>query len=153
MKYIISNLVNKKWQDKDFTESTLESISGEVIDKVSDWTGTIKENGQKVEGEIIKNEKGYYRFMLPKTEKSNFRSQQIEKAVERKEKSISGFQESKNESIILSATFRDATLMTTTQINKMEKVSEKEMEEMWLRWRTWLVTHWGEKLSDIVDPF
>lgn len=86
----------------------------------------------------------------------NFKSQQIEKVMEKKNESIGKFQDSKNESIILASTFRDATLLTVAQISKLpidDEITEKGIEEMWMRWRTWLANHWGDKLSDIQEPF
>jgi hypothetical protein len=84
----------------------------------------------------------------------NFRTQQMEKVMEKKEASIEKFQESKNDSIILASTFRDATLLTVAQLGKLTiPIGEKEIEEMWLRWRTWLANNWGDKLSDIQQPF
>jgi len=149
MKYIISNLLPKKWQDKDFTESTFESMDGVITEKVSDWTGTVKENGQEVEGEVVKNEKGYYRFMPPKAVAgASFKAQQIEKAVERKEKSISSFQGNKENGIKIASTMRDAVLCAIAEFK--ERPDEK-LEDLITKWRHWLWSYWDVDIKDYED--
>lgn len=105
--------------------------------------------GMEVEGQIIQN--GNYLNWKPKLEapafikaNSGYRAQQIEKAVERKETSIKGFQDNKEWSIKVSSTMRDAVLLSIAE--------GKPNSDNILRWREWLWNNW-DVAEDQYPPF
>jgi hypothetical protein len=69
MKYKISNWQEKSWNDKKFCEFNAVSETGEAFDKVSDWTGLVTAETAEVEGEIVKNQKGYWTYKGSNTKK------------------------------------------------------------------------------------
>lgn len=95
MEYITSDVVSKSWNDKNFTESTLTDKNGQAFEKVSDWSGSITGDNMTVEGEIIKNDKGYLRFQAAKKAGAGggFGAKRIEEMQEKKAKSIEAAQD------------------------------------------------------------
>ena len=73
----------------------------------------------------------------------------INKAMERKETSIKGFQETKEVSIKLAGAMRDAVLITTAR--SLEGISTEDIKSEILSWRNWLLENHGD-LRDVVDP-
>lgn len=69
MKYKISNWQEKSWNDKKFCEFNAVSETGEAFDKVSDWTGLVTVETAEIEGEIVKNPKGYWTYKGSNTKK------------------------------------------------------------------------------------
>lgn len=70
------------------------------------------------------------------------KAQNINKAMDRKEESISSFQHNKEEGIILSASARDATLMVTAFVK--DSFDDEEIKEKWLMWRKWLLRNYKQ---------
>lgn len=67
-----------------------------------------------------------------------YKTQQIEKAMDRKEGSIEKFQDSKEQSIKLAGAQRDAVLIVTT-MREMGELSENDIKEEIIKWRNWFL--------------
>lgn len=145
MIYKISNKVEKKWNDKPFVEADLTDTNGELF-KVSAWAGEFA--GDTFDGELVKNDKGYWKLVSKKANNmANVRTAQIEKAVERKEQSISRFQDDKEWSIMISSTMRDAVSLAIAEYT-INKQSLDKLDECVLKWRSWLIENWGVDKTD-----
>lgn len=140
------------------TEMSLEDEAGVKTDKVSTFNNVAP--GQEIEGDIKTNDKGYLNF-IPKLEppafikNNNFKTQQMEKVMEKKEQSITKFQDSKEESIKVSSTMRDAVLLTIAEKGNTQ-MSANEMKSMIEKWRYWLYEKWemtNEKVVNNTSPF
>lgn len=71
----------------------------------------------------------------------------IARAVAQKGKdNIAQAQERKGEAIMVSATARDATLITVALVGKLKDVSSDEFHKIWKEERQWLVENWD------IDP-
>lgn len=80
--------------------------------------------------------------------KSNFKAQQIEKAVERKEQSISKFQDTKELSIKIASTMNKAVDLAIAEIKDVRTLNTLEADI--LKWREWLWRNWD--VSDTQYP-
>ena len=143
---------------KDYKRATIESDKGEVID-VSVWPDFSKYAevivGGQVEGEI--RIKGKYKNLIdgfkppanyPRTKPA------ITQAMERKETSIKTFQASKEDSIKMASSSRDAVLMITTLIPFLYKdLSEDGLKAKWLEWRVFFYNRLGDKPEEFTTPF
>lgn len=102
-----------------------------------------------VEGEIVP--KGNWKTLYaPKPQTTGFankRGATIEKAVERKEKSIEKFQTSKEEGIQQAAIMRDATILTAQELAHMTTMGREwetdQAQEIFKYWRKWLEEQWS----------
>jgi len=141
MKYQITNKNNKEWNGKPFVEADLDDGGDEVF-KVSAWNNEFV--GDYWEGELEKNDKGYWRIKKPKTGNPNFRTQQMEKNMDRKEQSIGKTMDRKDISIKISSTMRDAVQLSIAEGQPNEETIEK--------WRAWLWTNWDKEDKDY-SPF
>lgn len=66
MKYKLSNLTEKTWQDKKFVEATLTDEANNFSEKVSSWNGEITMGMTEIDCELYKNAKGYWAISAPK---------------------------------------------------------------------------------------
>lgn len=93
--------------------------------------------GITVEGELWQSGQGKWYLFPPKVQKqgnSNFKGQQIEKAMERKEQAIDTFQDKKNEAILRAGAFRDATLVSLASLRDQPFPSDEEYKAEWKKW-------------------
>lgn len=98
----------------------------------------------------IKN--GYTNLTLDKDSAPERRSPsqpfkpQMAEVMEVKSQNIAKAQENKEAAIILSSTFRDATLMTVVQMgdNDMGVLQESDMKSIWKKWRAWLLDEYSK---------
>ena len=81
--------------------------------------------------------------------RTNF-GNKIEKAMERKDASIAGFQGKKEDSIKISSTFRDATQLA---IAEQGGDTREEIQARWLYWRNWLIEQFDVDKRDLSQPF
>jgi hypothetical protein len=103
---------------------------------------------QEIEGQIVQN--GKFLNWKPKLEapdfikkgNGNFKAQQIEKVMERKEGSISKFQDNKELGIKVASTMNKAIDLAIAELG------EKVMPEDILRWRKWIWNNWDVELTD-----
>lgn len=150
MIYKLSNKNEKTWNDKKYTEAELTDTNGELF-KVSAWAGEFNDK-DTWEGELVKNDKGYWKLVSPKAVAgSNFKAQQVEKTMERKEKSIAGFQDNKEWSIMVSSTMRDAVQLAVAEYT-INKQNLDRLDECVLKWRSWLIENWDVEKTD-KSPF
>lgn len=103
--------------------------------------------GVEVEGNILT--KGQYKNLVSgsRSLNPNYKAAQIEGVMKRKEDSISQFQDKKNESIMLSSSARDATLIVTTFYPEFAKesieVKETQIKKKWDEWRKYFMQGFG----------
>lgn len=130
---------------------SLKDEQGNITDKVDTFDAVMM--GQTIEGTIEAGQYGlnFKKDMTTKqTAGSNFKAQQIEKAVVRKEESIGRFQASKEESIALMAAQRDAVLIVTTMFPQYATgTTESDIKEDIVKWRNWFLS---DEFKDI-PPF
>ena len=134
--------------------ATLKDEQGLQHEKVSIWSdfpgfADIRP-GSEVEGEIVKNAKGYASLYppRPKMEAPKFvqREQAMNEAMAKKETSISKFQANKEESIRLSSSARDATLIVTTFYPELATNESKEeiIKRVWNNWRNYFASSFDQ---------
>lgn len=124
------------------TEMALVDEEGNETTNVSTFDSVAP--AQEIEGQIVKNEKGYLNFVKKPEPKqvaaSNFKTAQMEKTMERKENSIKGFQDNKELSIKISSTFRDAVALSIAE-------GKPEADRI-LAWRKWLWNNYDVDIDD-----
>lgn len=139
MKYKIEDKIEKEWQGKQFVQATLINENGEEFQGVSAWSGEFA--GEFFEGEIEKNPKGFWRIKSPPKGNPNFRTQQMEKVMSRKEESIGKTMDRKEESIALAAAQRDAVLIVTTLIDSDRfEGTVIDLKDEIVKWRNWFLS-------------
>lgn len=72
----------------------------------------------------------------------------ITKAMEKKAENIEKAQENRAEGVKVSATFRDATLISVEMIKQKGANFEDDLKQEWLKWRSWLWQNWDHKETD-----
>lgn len=138
-------------RDWRMTSMLLVDGTGTETDKVTTFDKV--ETGGTIEGEIVQN--GQYLNFKKKLEApefiknsrgSNFKAQQIEKAVEKKNEAIAHFQDEKEKSIALAGAQRDAVLIVVqkmaTSPDLLDKVAwdEQLIKEEIIKWRNWFLS-------------
>lgn len=130
-----------------YTEMQLEDSEGNITDKVTTFDPVM--TGGTIEGAIVKNDKGYLNFKkleapdFIKKGNPNYKTQQIEKAMDKKNESISHFQDKKEESIALAGAQRDAVLIVTTMMTQYPKGTIPDIEDIQndiIEWRNWFLS-------------
>jgi hypothetical protein len=108
--------------------------------------------GQEIEGEIVQN--GNFKNWRGKLEAPNFiknsayKTQQMEKVMDKKNESIGKFQDNKEWSIKTASTMNKAIDLAIA-----EKLTDPiELKDSILRWREWIWTNW-EVGEDQYPPF
>jgi hypothetical protein len=144
---------NTNGRDWAITEMSLEDKDGNITEKVSTFDSVMP--GQEIEGSIEKNDKGYLNFKkleapnFIKENRSNFKTQQMEKIIERKEQGIAKIQDNKDWSIKVSSTMRDAVLLA---IEYHRNHFDEDLKDLVLKWREWLWNNWDVE-ADQYPPF
>lgn len=135
---------NTNGRDWSITEMTLEDPDGNKTEKVSTFDPVM--NGGTIEGTIVKNDKGYLNFKkleapdFIKRGNPNYKTDQINKAMDKKNESISHFQDKKEESIALAGAQRDAVLIVTSIFKDKNIDSDRELQEEIIKWRNWFLS-------------
>ena len=108
--------------------------------------------GADIEGELWKSPAGKNYLFAPRPQAApRTGNAGIKAAVEAKAKSIERSQDRKDNSIQLSATFRDATILTDVSVRSTgQDLSRDEIKQIWLEWRAWLMSQFGDA-SDITE--
>lgn len=111
--------------------------------------------GGVVRGQLVQKEQ--YTNLLSETQSrgkfgpsGGYKQKVIEETMARKEKSISGFQDNKDFSIMVSSTMRDAVSLAIAEIKDITTLNTLEKDI--LKWRTWLIENWNIDPKD-VPPF
>jgi len=127
--------------------------------KVNMWSNypnfaNIKE-GSEFEGKMVK-EGAYWNLPFENATSRpggnpGFKAAQIEKVMDKKNESISHFQENKEMGIKVSSTMRDAVLIATSLTP--DQWQSTTMQEEIRFWRQWLWTEWDKTGSDVMQPF
>ena len=164
MRYTLSNVQRKqiaslggKWVidcdavNVDGTESINGSIWRDQKDGSTFPNFDYLKDGSEIEANAWTSPTGKTSFFPPKPKGEIRRSPAaITKAMQDKKESIKEFQGNKEESIKISATMRDAVLLTVAE--KGDGVmGAADMAEAILRWRKWLWTHWDD--TEQYPPF
>jgi len=137
-KFKITNKKEKTWQDKKFVEADLTDEEDNLYERVSAWSGEF--SGDIFEGELEKSPKGYWKIKKDKTANTNFRSQQMEKVMDRKEQSIGRTMDRKEESIALAGAQRDAVLIVVNLFGASQGYDEIEIKANVVKWRNWFLS-------------
>lgn len=136
----------RKWK---MTKMSLKDEQGVVTTEVTTFDSVTL--GGTVEGSIVQN--GQYLNFKKALEKPNFmkhKEAQIEKNIERKEQSISRFQDDKEWSIMVSSTMRDAVSLAVAQnAGNFEGITREELASSVLKWREWLLNNWNVDKTDL----
>lgn len=139
MIYKIENKNEKTWNDKKFTEAELVDSQGERF-KVSAWAGEF-EGKEEIECTLEKNDKGYWKLLTPKkVAGANFKANQINETMQRKETSIKGFQDSKEWSIMTASSMNKAIDLAIAEIKDIKTLNTLEQDI--LKWREWIINNW-----------
>jgi len=151
-KYQITNKIEKEWNGKKFIQATLvDEETGDEYPNIGAWAGEF--SGEFFEGELEKSDKGYWKIKKQAKGNPNFKTQQIEKIVERKENSISKFQDNKEFSIMVASTMSGAVALAVAEqegdINM--KDTPAPLSSSILKWRKFLLDNWNVNPKDL-DP-
>ena len=158
MKYDITWCEVKQTQTgKTKMDASLQSSDGQVFDKVTIWGDfagfTEIRPGSSVEGDIVTN--GNWKTLsAPKHAPTGnaARGAGIALSQLRKADGISKSFDRKESGIEISATFRDATLITNLQLQG--KNPDVDMvKDTWTYWRSWLLENWDVPKTDLKQPF
>lgn len=104
--------------------------------------------GAEIEGSIVID--GNYKNLVSAIEKPKgnpaYKSQQIEKSMERKENSISKFQDTKELRIKVASSMNKAIDLAIAEIKDIRTLNTLEQDI--LKWRTWIWEHWDLDITD-----
>lgn len=151
MIYKITNLKEKSWNDKNYKSADLIDSNGELF-QVSAWAGEF-DGKETIECELEKNDKGYWKLVTPKkVAGANFKAIQIEKTMEKKEQSISKFQDNKEFSIKVASTMRGAIDLAIAEYTKNPN-SLDNLDRLIEKWRKYLWENWEVDETEITSPF
>lgn len=146
MQYKITNLKEKSWNDKNYKSADLIDTNGELF-QVSAWAGEF-DNKETIDCELEKNDKGYWKLLTPKkTAGANFKTQQMEKVMEKKEQSISKFQDNKEWSIKLASSMGKAVDLAIAEFKNPNDLDM--LETKILKWRKWILNNWDVEPTDL----
>lgn len=160
MKYTINWLEEKTTSTgKKKYDLTLDSEDGKQTSGITMWDSfpefaTLKP-GSVISGDIVTKQNGQYTNVTifpPKVvspvKTGGFGGAKV--AMQEKAKNIEKAQGRKEDSIQISSTARDATILTTAELNGK---TEQEIKEIWLKWRNWLIANWDVDERDLKTPF
>jgi len=113
--------------------------------------------GGTIEGELWRSDKGACYLFAPRPQSAPKvgGGAGIKVAMAEKAKAIEHSQDRKDNSIQLSSTFRDATLLTVAQMGSSTDWSNEEVQNKWKMWRTWLMEQFGDAgdITETKKPF
>ena len=106
------------------------------------------------EAEAWTSNTGKNYFSPPKPQKTGNKTAVMEKMMDKKANQIAHAQDSKEHSIMVSSTMRDAVLIVTTIIAGDPLITKDQgtIKKMIKDWRTWLATNW-DLTTDDYEPF
>lgn len=127
MLYIPRNVEQKtSAKGTNYIVADFEDTNGQVTEKVSTFDPVIE--GKSVEGAITQNGQ-YMNFKITKQFQTGGKTGQIERVMERKNESISHFQDAKEKSIQLAGSIRCATDYVTALFNNAIFDSREEKDQ------------------------
>jgi hypothetical protein len=142
-------------------KANLTGENGGLYEQVAIWDSfpmfASLAEGQTVEGDLKTVVNGQYTnhtlYPMP-TGKPAYgaKSNNISKAMERKEASIETFQGNKELSIKVSATLRDAVLLAISEYENSDD-NQYQLDELVTKWRHWLWLQWDKTTTDEIAPF
>lgn len=158
MKYTIKERQERTTREnKPFASVTLTDENGMefpgvgVFDELDKFT-----IGATVEGEVSKNDKGYWNFRAANTKSAGggSRSGMIKQAQAEKAAYIREAQQTKEMGIKIAGAQRDATLIVTTFYEELASMTPNAREEnikaLWKEWRDWFINEFDK---DTDSPF
>ena len=144
----INWLKEKNWQGKKFYEAEIVDEQGQRYD-ASIWPDVAGfENlmpGHQVEGELVKNAKGYWTLKGPKPSFSGTGfsgGRGIAQAQERKAQYIEKAQERKNESVSYFNSLNSAIALLGKVHDSPVDTDDTSIKHFITRWRDWFLTEW-----------
>lgn len=138
---------------KDVLECNLIDPMGDKHERVTIWNDfpgfNDLMNGGAVEGEISKKMNGQYEQktlypMRPQAPQGGSRGAGMAKLVEKKAEAIEKAQDRKEDGIKLSATFRDAGMLTSAMVHAGLLRTEMDIKDAHRKWRTWLSAEYSD---------
>ncbi len=99
------------------------------LEKSGDYTNVVDPNGKKRTGGGVESS--------------------VKRSQDTKREDIAHAQDSKAESIRISSTFRDATLLTIAEMSKSDPSTIVTMEDVWHKWRAWLWNSYDDPLNRV----
>lgn len=145
--YTLSNI--KRYESKPDTPKVWKKIVATIQDgtEITIWDkfpnfDSLKD-GDTVQGDLTVGEwNGKKQHTLNPLRTPMKGNSGIANAMKKKEESITKFQDNKAESIKMSSTFRDATLLTTTFGSMNGTMTDEEIKATWTVWREWLLKNY-----------
>lgn len=144
---------------KQKADTTLMAIDGTKVADVTIWSDfpNFAElmPGTQLEGDIVTKQNGQYvnRTLYPIRQPGAPRGNaNIAKSMERKEKSIEKFQDSKETSILISSSIRDAVQIALEEQKTMGGFGMDSFKERFEHWRGWLIKQHQKEINDYLDP-
>lgn len=137
------------------TKMTLIDEEGKETEGVSTFEQVM--NGGSLEGKIVTNEKGYLNFVkkleapafMKQQSNTAFKTQQMEKVMERKETSIGKFQDSKEWSIKVASSMNKAIDLAIAEKGRTDETNEVlDMVGCILKWRKFIWNNWDIDIED-----
>jgi asparagine N-glycosylation enzyme membrane subunit Stt3 len=128
---------------KPYKALTIKGDDGKPINVniFSDWPDFANiAPGSQIEGTLEQNGK-YWNIRSDQSKKRVYNKPDFSKVMERKEASISNFQKTKEESIQMAASARDATLIVTNFYPELADDPNKEakIKEKWTYWKEYFL--------------
>lgn len=131
---------------KKYATCNMQDTTGEIYDRVSIWEDNpnfpnLVEGGE-VTGEVKTNENGYKSLYTARASTSSSPRGNMSGMMKEKQEGIAVAQERKSDSILISATARDAS-MILVELMKKDDAIRANWEQEWLNIRHWLVKNFG----------
>lgn len=137
---------NGEWK---MTKMNLKDEAGEMIEGVTTFDPVM--TGGTLEGEIVVTDKGYKNFKKAPSPKAvagaSFKAKQIDETMQRKEKSIERFQDSKEFSIMVASSMSQAVNLAIAELGQFQ-TGTVDLEKLVLKWRDWVIAHWNVDKTD-----
>ena len=141
---------------------TLDKEDGTQEDKVTMWADfpdfANMKPGTEIEGDVVVKVNGQYTNktiypikpkVAPTGQTGGFKGNMVA-TMAKKQEGIEKSQSRKEDSIQISSTARDATILTTAELNGK---TEQEIKDIWTKWRKWLLNNWDVDERELKAPF
>lgn len=159
-KFVIKKVLELKTsKGDDYKKVDLQKTDGSIIEGVSAFKFKYPNQAELVEGAEITAGvviDGNYKNLVSGIEKprnsqpSAFKQALVEKSMERKEQSISKFQDNKEFNIMVASTMSGAVQLAIAEYG--DKTVLDTLDQAVLKWRRFLLANWNVDPKDI-DPF
>ena len=149
MQYKITNKLNKQGQKGPYVSATLTDEQGIEYIGINAFNGEFNV-ADTWHGDLVKNG-NYYNLVSPKmASQSNFRTQQTERLMEKKETAIRGAQDHKEYAIRVASTMSGAVSLAIAEFGTIKDETTTAfgqvtpLETLVDKWRKYLWQHWDD---------